>query len=42
VSEPSIEVVGLRKTYGATLAPDGMSFTVPAGRVTGLGPALSC
>jgi len=42
VADQGVEVVGLRKTYGATLAPDGMSFTVPAGRVTGLGPALSC
>jgi ABC-2 type transport system ATP-binding protein len=36
MNDPSIEVSGLRKTYGATLALDGMSFTVPAGRVTGL------
>ena len=36
MSEPSIEVSGLRKTYGAALALDGMSFAVPAGWVTGL------
>lgn len=29
-----IEVAGLRKQFGSTLALDGMSFTVPAGRVT--------
>jgi ABC-2 type transport system ATP-binding protein len=39
VSTPSIEVVGLRKTYGSTVALDGMSFAVPPGRVTGfIGP----
>ncbi|MFB4314900.1 ATP-binding cassette domain-containing protein [Actinomadura sp. 21ATH] len=31
-----IEVGGLRKRFGATTALDGMSFTVRAGRVTGL------
>jgi len=36
MNDPSIEVSGLRKTFGATLALDGMSFTVPAGRLTGL------
>jgi ABC-2 type transport system ATP-binding protein len=34
-----IEAKGLSKRYGATLAVDGLSFTVPAGQVTGfLGP----
>src|SRR5688572_30627440 len=34
-----IVVDGLRKRYGATLALDGMSFTVQPGRVTGfVGP----
>lgn len=34
-----IEVTGLRKQFGSTLALDGMTFTVPAGRVTGfVGP----
>jgi ABC-2 type transport system ATP-binding protein len=34
-----IEAVGLSKRYGATLAVDGLSFTVPPGQVTGfLGP----
>jgi ABC-2 type transport system ATP-binding protein len=34
-----IEAVGLSKRYGATLAVDNLSFTVPAGQVTGfLGP----
>jgi ABC-2 type transport system ATP-binding protein len=34
-----IEVQGLTKRYGETLAVDGLSFTVPAGRVTGfVGP----
>jgi ABC-2 type transport system ATP-binding protein len=34
-----IEVAGLRKRFGSTLALDGMTFTVPAGRVTGfVGP----
>jgi ABC-2 type transport system ATP-binding protein len=34
-----IEVDGLTKRYGDTLAVDGLSFTVPAGRVTGfVGP----
>jgi ABC-2 type transport system ATP-binding protein len=34
-----IEVAGLRKRFGSTLALDGMAFTVPAGRVTGfVGP----
>ncbi len=39
MSTPSIEVIGLRKTYGSTVALDGMSFAVPPGRVTGfIGP----
>ena len=34
-----IEATGLSKRYGATLAVDGLSFTVPPGQVTGfLGP----
>ncbi|WP_436492943.1 ABC transporter ATP-binding protein [Actinokineospora sp. HUAS TT18] len=34
-----IEAVGLTKRYGKTLAVDNLSFSVPAGRVTGfLGP----
>lgn len=34
-----IEAAGLRKRFGSTLALDGMTFTVPAGRVTGfVGP----
>ena len=37
--EATIEVVGLRKRFGATTALDGMSFTVGAGQVTGfVGP----
>ncbi|MGW4667216.1 ATP-binding cassette domain-containing protein [Streptosporangium sandarakinum] len=37
--QASIEVSGLRKRFGATLALDGMSFTVPPGQVTGfVGP----
>jgi ABC-2 type transport system ATP-binding protein len=39
VSDASIEVVGLRKRFGATLALDDMSFTIAPGRVTGfVGP----
>jgi ABC-2 type transport system ATP-binding protein len=39
VSEQTIEVSGLRKRYGPTQALDGMTFTVPPGRVTGfVGP----
>jgi ABC-2 type transport system ATP-binding protein len=35
----AIEVVGLTKRFGAVTAVDGLSFTVPRGRVTGfLGP----
>jgi ABC-2 type transport system ATP-binding protein len=34
-----IEVRGLTKRYGATVAVDGLAFDVAAGRVTGfLGP----
>ena len=37
--EATIEVSGLRKRFGATLALDGMSFTVRPGQVTGfVGP----
>ncbi|MBB4703797.1 ABC transporter ATP-binding protein [Sphaerisporangium siamense] len=37
--EASIEVTGLRKRFGRTLALDGMTFTVAPGRVTGfVGP----
>src|SRR4051812_23491510 len=36
---PAIEVAGLRKTYGQEVAVDDVSFSVPAGSVTGfLGP----
>ena len=39
MSTPSIEVDGLRKTYGSTVALDGMAFAVSPGRVTGfIGP----
>ena len=39
VRDASIEVSGLRKRFGATLALDDMSFTVPPGCVTGfIGP----
>ena len=37
--EATIEVSGLRKRFGSTLALDGMSFTVRPGQVTGfVGP----
>src|SRR5690242_1709743 len=37
--EATIEVRGLRKSFGPTLALDGMTFTVTPGRVTGfIGP----
>jgi ABC-2 type transport system ATP-binding protein len=37
--EASIEVSGLRKRYGSTVALDGLSFTVRAGQVPGfVGP----
>src|SRR5258706_9353742 len=32
--EATIEVTGLRKRYGSTLALDGMTFTVAPGQVT--------
>ena len=35
-SGPAIEVSGLRLSYGAVQALDGLSFTVPAGRITAL------
>ena len=39
MSEQTIEVSGLRKRFGTTQALDGMTFTVPPGRVTGfVGP----
>ena len=39
MSEAGIEVSGLRKQFGATLALDGMSFTVQPGQITGfVGP----
>ena len=39
MSDATIEVTGLRKRFGPTLALDGMSFTVGPGRVTGfIGP----
>jgi ABC-2 type transport system ATP-binding protein len=39
MSDASIEVAGLRKRFGATLALDGMTFTVSPGQVTGfVGP----
>jgi ABC-2 type transport system ATP-binding protein len=37
--EATIEVTGLRKRFGPTVALDGMTFTVPPGQVTGfVGP----
>src|ERR1700726_2983538 len=37
--ETTIEVAGLRKRFGPTLALDGMTFTVPPGQITGfIGP----
>ena len=39
MSEATIEVAGLRKRFGPTLALDGMTFTVLPGQVTGfIGP----
>jgi ABC-2 type transport system ATP-binding protein len=39
MSDATIEVTGLRKRFGTTLALDGMSFTVQPGQVTGfVGP----
>ena len=37
--EATVEVTGLRKRFGRTVALDGMTFTVPPGQVTGfIGP----
>src|SRR5580658_9321348 len=37
--QATIDVIGLRKRFGATLALDGMSFAVSPGQVTGfIGP----
>jgi ABC-2 type transport system ATP-binding protein len=37
--DTTIEVAGLRKRFGRTLALDGMTFAVPPGRITGfIGP----
>jgi len=39
MSDATIDVAGLRKRFGSTLALDGMSFTVSPGQVTGfVGP----
>ena len=39
MNDATIEVTGLRKRFGPTLALDGMTFTVTPGRVTGfVGP----
>ena len=39
MSDATIEVTGLRKRFGPTVALDGMSFTVRPGQVTGfVGP----
>jgi len=39
MSEATIEVIGVRKRYGPTVALDGMTFTVRPGQVTGfVGP----
>jgi len=39
MNEATIEVTGLRKRFGSTVALDGMSFTVGPGQVTGfIGP----
>ena len=38
-ADNAVVVEGLRKTYKTTIALDGLSFTIPSGRVTGfLGP----
>jgi ABC-type branched-subunit amino acid transport system ATPase component len=34
-TEARIEVSGLRKRFGPTVALDGMTFTVPPGQLTG-------
>jgi ABC-2 type transport system ATP-binding protein len=37
--DPTVEITGLRKRFGSTVAVDGLSFTVEPGRVTGfVGP----
>ena len=36
MSDATIDVSGLRKRFGSTQALDGMTFTVPPGRVTGI------
>ena len=36
--DATIEVTGLRKRFGSTIALDGMTFTVRPGRVTGFRP----
>jgi ABC-type branched-subunit amino acid transport system ATPase component len=37
--ETTVEVTGLRKRFGPTIALDGMTFTVSPGQVTGfVGP----
>src|SRR5512142_2258725 len=39
MTEATIEVTGLRKRFGSTLALDGMTFAVEPGQVTGfIGP----
>ena len=39
MTDTTIDVAGLHKRFGATVALDGMTFTVPAGQVTGfVGP----
>ena len=39
MNDVTIEVNGLRKRFGPTVALDGMTFTVPPGQVTGfIGP----
>jgi ABC-2 type transport system ATP-binding protein len=39
MTDTTIDVAGLRKRFGTTVALDGMTFTVPAGQVTGfVGP----
>jgi ABC-2 type transport system ATP-binding protein len=39
MSDTAIEVTGLHKRFGSTVALDGMSFAVPSGQVTGfIGP----
>lgn len=35
-SDTVIEIRGLRRTFGATTALDGVSLTAPAGKVLGL------